>query len=166
MSTYQIAKKQLVTGGQDHDIVVQMSGDTLPGTYSAAASAAQLKDASDGVVDGSRVLFHVVQDALRAALPIGGTLDMSRVKINVVHPTAISVSPATVTKTAGATQQLTTSFTPTNSSNRGLLYSSSNPAKATVSATGLITAVASGTATITVTTVDGGLVGTCVVTIS
>lgn len=44
-----------------------------------------------------------------------------------------------------------------------LTWTSSNPAVATVSSTGLVTAVAKGTATITVTTEDGGYTATCTV---
>lgn len=159
VSTYKIAHK-----ASTKDIIVQAGADSLTATYTDIGHPL-LKDASDAIADGSQVMFHVVRDAIQATLPLGAPLDMSAYKINMVHPTSISVSPATVTKAVAATQQLTTTFTPAGTSNKGLLYSSSNPAKATVSATGLITAVASGTATITVTTVDGGLVGTCVVTI-
>jgi len=45
-------------------------------------------------------------------------------------------------------------------------WTSDNPAVATVDAGGNVTAVAPGTATITVTTVDGGKTATCVVTVA
>lgn len=83
-----------------------------------------------------------------------------------VAVTAVSITPATVTLAAAATQQLTIIFTPTTPTNMEVAYTSSDNTKATVSATGLITAVATGSATITATTDDGSFTDTCVVTIS
>lgn len=78
--------------------------------------------------------------------------------------TSITVTPGTKTLAAAATQQLT--VTDSNSVNRTVAatYVSSTPAKATVSSGGLITAVATGTSTITAT--YAGFTGTCVVTVS
>lgn len=81
--------------------------------------------------------------------------------------TGISVTPATVTLdiSNGETQQLTVTETPTGAHN-GYTYSSSDATKATVSSTGLITPVAAGSATITVTAIaDGSITDTCVVTV-
>lgn len=77
--------------------------------------------------------------------------------------TAIDVTPATVSRTVGQTQQLTVARTPLNASGT-VTYASSDATKATVSATGLITAVAVGSATITATL--GGKTDTCVVTVT
>lgn len=110
----------------------------------------------------THVLYHHVRDLLYAQ----GELNMAIVNITFKHVTAISATPPTVTKAAAQTQQITTAFTPADASNQDLLYSSSDPTKATVNATGLITAVATGTATITVTSKDGGFTDTVVMTIS
>ena len=79
---------------------------------------------------------------------------------------SVSLDPATASKTVGQTQQLTPTVLPASAVNKKVTYSTSDATKATVSATGLVTAVAAGTATITVTTVDGGFTDTCVVTVS
>lgn len=69
---------------------------------------------------------------------------------------SITIAPATVTLTAAApTQQLTPTVLPANAANKGVTYVSSDPTKATVSATGLVTRVANGTTNITVTAKDG-----------
>jgi uncharacterized protein YjdB len=168
MSTFQFSKKNTVTGGQDHDVVVQMQGDTgtAPGAGYTAPAAAQnhkVGDASDASgVDGSKVLYHEVRDAMYAL----GVTDMSKVKINVKRVTALAIAPTTVAKVAGQTQQLTPTFTPTDASNRGLTYKSDNTAKATVSASGLVTGVAVGTCNIIVTAVDTGIQVVIPVTIS
>ena len=80
--------------------------------------------------------------------------------------TGVSISPSAVTIGLPATQQLTANILPTNATNQGVSWSTSNSAIATVSTTGLVTSVALGTATITTTTADGGFVGSCVVTVS
>ncbi|MDR0866044.1 MAG: Ig-like domain-containing protein [Candidatus Symbiothrix sp.] len=73
-----------------------------------------------------------------------------------VPATGVSVSPTTATLTAvGATQQLTPTIAPTNA-DQTVSYISNATGVATVNAsTGLVTAVSSGTATITVTTASG-----------
>ena len=63
---------------------------------------------------------------------------------------SITLDSATFTGAVGATRQIVTTFDPTNVSDKGLTYVSSNLTKATVSATGLITNVASGSAIISV----------------
>jgi uncharacterized protein YjdB len=69
----------------------------------------------------------------------------------VAVPTSINATPATATIAPAATQQIT--VTASNGINRtpACTYSSSVPAKATVSSAGLVTAVATGSSVITVT---------------
>lgn len=80
--------------------------------------------------------------------------------------TGITVAPATATKAAAETQQLTNTFAPTDAYDKTVTYVSSDEEIATVSATGLVTAVATGEATITVTTNDQKKTGTSVITVS
>lgn len=75
--------------------------------------------------------------------------------------TGIDSTPATVTLAVGATQQITTTAVPSGAVLPTRTYVSSAPAIATVSASGLITKVTAGTATITVTA--GGFTDTVVV---
>lgn len=82
---------------------------------------------------------------------------------------AVLVSGITVSGTAsgvvGATTQLAVSILPVNATNQGVAWSSSNTNVATVSASGLVTMVAAGSATITATAADGsGILGTLNIT--
>jgi hypothetical protein len=81
---------------------------------------------------------------------------------------SIAVSPATKTLAADATQQLTVTATLVDSSTtvvtNSCTFSSSAPSKATVDENGLVTAVATGSATITAS--YGGETATCAVTVS
>ncbi|WP_223706901.1 Ig-like domain-containing protein [Flavobacterium potami] len=83
-----------------------------------------------------------------------------------VAVTSVSLSPTSASLNIGGTQQLTPTVLPTNATNKSVTYSSNNTAVATVNASGLITAVANGTATITVTTVDGSKTSTCLVSVT
>ena len=65
----------------------------------------------------------------------------------------------------GATRTLTATVLPANASNRNVTWQSSDSAVATVDASGVVTGIAEGTATITVTTVDGNKTASCAVTV-
>lgn len=140
-------------------VTVQTKGDALP------ASAVKIGEFTYNAGDNS-VFYHYVQEALMAQ----GVTDMRAVTINhdidYIAVTGLSITPATVTLAAAATQQLTATFSPASPSNTDITYVSSDPTKATVNSTGLVTAIATGTATITATTADGGFTDTCVVTVS
>jgi beta-glucanase (GH16 family) len=83
-----------------------------------------------------------------------------------VAVTGVSLSSTTASLTVGSTKQLTATIAPTNATNQAVTWSSSNTAYATVSSSGLVTAIAAGTATITVKTTDGSKTATCVVTVT
>jgi uncharacterized protein YjdB len=85
--------------------------------------------------------------------------------ISVIHPTSVSLNKTTNTLTVGGTATLTATVMPADASNKNVTWTSSAPSVATVSSTGLVTAVSAGTATITAKTVDGNLTATCVVTV-
>ena len=78
--------------------------------------------------------------------------------------TGIVLSPVSLTVSIGSSQQLASTIAPGNASNKNLSWNSNNTAVATVSATGMVTAVSIGTATITVTTEDGGKTATTAIT--
>ena len=78
-----------------------------------------------------------------------------------VGVTGVTVSPSTLTLSVGQTRTLTATVLPENASNKKVIWSSSDNPVATVSQMGLVTAVAAGSATITVTTEDGNHKSAC-----
>jgi uncharacterized protein YjdB len=78
--------------------------------------------------------------------------------------TGLSLNKNAATIGLGMTEQLTAQLTPEYALNKSVTWTSDS-ANATVSASGLVTAVALGSATITATSVDGGYTDTCVVTV-
>ncbi|MFZ3172922.1 MAG: Ig-like domain-containing protein [Carboxydocellales bacterium] len=65
----------------------------------------------------------------------------------------------------GSPAILVPKFYPDNATNQGVTWSSSNRGVATMSAGGVVTPIAPGTATITVTSEDGGFTTTCYVSV-
>lgn len=83
-----------------------------------------------------------------------------------VPVTSVSVTPATSTGAVGSTVQLTANVLPADASDKTGAWTSSDATKATVSSTGLVTRVATGSATMTFTTTDGAKTGTSAITIT
>ncbi|MBP5280874.1 MAG: Ig-like domain-containing protein [Lachnospiraceae bacterium] len=87
--------------------------------------------------------------------------------ITVISPvTGVSLSQTSAAMNKGDTLQLTATITPSDATNKNLTWSSSRTSVATVSNSGLVTAKANGSATITVTTADGGFTATCRITVT
>lgn len=83
----------------------------------------------------------------------------------VILPSSIYLNRSTVDLSRGETTQLTATVVPSNATDKSVTWSSSDPAIATVSDSGLITAAGKGTATISATTVNG-LTATVTVTVT
>ena len=83
----------------------------------------------------------------------------------VINVTGVSVSPTSVTLAEGERKELTATVKPSNATKKSVTWTSSNTTVATVSTSGLVTAKSAGTATITVTTVDGSYTAKCTVTV-
>ena len=83
-----------------------------------------------------------------------------------VAVTGVSVSPTTDSVSVNGSTTLTATVAPSNATNKNVTWSSSNTAIATVSPTGVVTGVAAGSATITVTTVDGSKTATSAITVT
>ena len=80
--------------------------------------------------------------------------------------TGISLSASTLNLTYRQTETLKVSITPRNATNQTVIWECSNTKVAKVTKSGLVTAVGSGTATITAITDDGGYSATCVVNVN
>jgi uncharacterized protein YjdB len=112
------------------------------------------------IASGSATITVSTQDGNKTATSVI-TVNSSNIAV-----TSVSLSPTSATLAVGGTQQLTATVLPSNATNKSVTYSSSNSAVANVNASGLIKAVANGTATITVTTTSGSKTSTCAVTVS
>ena len=78
--------------------------------------------------------------------------------------TSVTLDSTSMTLVEGDTQKLTATISPSNAENKAVIWTSSNSSVASVK-DGLVTAIKSGTATITVKTDDGAKTATCMVTV-
>ena len=149
-------------------------GDTLTLTATITPSNATNKNVtwkssntsvakvSNGVVTalkaGSTTITVTTEDGAKTAT--------CQVTVNAkVYPvTSVSLSKSSTTLTEGGTITLTATINPSNATNKNVTWSSSNSSVASVS-NGVVTALKAGTATITVTTEDGGKTAKCNVTV-
>ena len=94
----------------------------------------------------------------------GGFTANCTVSVSAIPVSGVSLNKSSLLLCTGDVETLTASVSPSNAANQNVSWSSSKPDVVTVS-NGTITAVAPGTATITVTTQDGGKTANCTVTV-
>ena len=88
------------------------------------------------------------------------------VKAAVVNVTGVALDKASASLLVGQTQQLKATVSPDNATDKTVSWSSSNPNVASVDENGYVTGKASGSATVTVVTTDGGKMATCDFTVT
>ncbi len=128
------------------------------------SSNSTIASVSDGIISAKAVGNATVQVYLDSysASPIVSYNVTVRYPVPV---TGISLYVANKTINRGSSAQLTATVSPENASHKAFSWKSSNPAIATVSATGLVTALAKGDCTISAVTADGAKVAGCTVTV-
>ena len=88
------------------------------------------------------------------------------VEPQVIHVTGVTLNQTSATLEAGKGLQLLATVLPEKATNKAITWSSSNLSVARVDEFGKVTTIGVGTATITVTTVDGGKTATCSLTVT
>ncbi|PKQ62091.1 hypothetical protein BZG02_14265 [Labilibaculum filiforme] len=100
-------------------------------------------------------------------VPNKGTLYAINLNNNTnIAVTNVSLTPASLSLTAGATKTLTPNIVPSNANNKSVSWLSNNASIASVNNNGVVTAVSAGSATITVKTADKNKTATCTVLVS
>ena len=88
------------------------------------------------------------------------------VNVHTVSAQGVAIYAANTELYIGQTTQLHQIFTPSDTTNQNVTWSSNNPSVASVDATtGVVTALRAGTAVITTTSVDGGFTNTVTITV-
>ena len=96
---------------------------------------------------------------------VEGTIaDSCVVTVDPIAVTGITLDATELTLNVSQTDTLIATIAPEDATDKSVTWASDNEQVATV-ANGVVTAVAAGTANITVTTTDGGFKATCVVTV-
>ncbi len=125
-------------------------------------------DASTGVISGTPTAEGGSTFTVKAANDYGS--DSREFTLSIDKPVVIPVTGVKLDKTSLTLQEtgsdtLTVTVEPDNATNKGVSWESSDTSIATVDASGKVTAISAGTATITVTTVDNSKTDTCSVTV-
>lgn len=97
----------------------------------------------------------------------GGYTDSIKITVieGTVSVTGVSLSQTSIALVVGGSSTLTAILEPNTATNQNVTWESSDTSVATV-ANGVVQAVSAGTATVTVTTEDGGYTATCQVTVN
>ncbi len=94
------------------------------------------------------------------------TVTAATTEPEVVPVTGVTLNQTAVTLDIDQSITLTAAVAPENATNKAVRWASDKTDVATVDSNGKVTAVAAGTANITVTTADGGKTATCAVTVN
>lgn len=120
-------------------------------------------------IEDSRFGGQLLQSAIKGGQYIQEENKIGVVKATLdttVHVSDVSTSQATATLKVGDTKQVTATVTPENAADKSVSWKSDNESVATVASDGTITAVAVGSANVTVTTTDGAKTATVKVTVN
>ena len=93
------------------------------------------------------------------------TVPVSQEGKPVIHVTGVSLSPEVLSLDVGNDYNLTATVSPSDAANKSVSWKSSDPSVASVNNSGRVSGNAAGTATISVTTVDGNYTAYCAVTV-
>ena len=122
---------------------------------------------SDGNTTASRTITVGSSSAVYTAVFEKGTASSgSGSGSTTVAVTGVTLNTTALTLTEGKTGTLTATVAPSNATNKNCAWSSTDPSVATVSASGVVTAVKAGTAVILVVTADGNKTAACTVTVT
>lgn len=151
------AYSQTLTATGDTPITWGVSG-TLPAGLSL--------DAATGIISGTPATADTYTFTVTATNDSGSDSKEYTLTIKPVPVTGVTLDKTELALFTGEGEILTATVEPANATNKTVTWESSNPDVATVDENGVVTAVAEGEATITVTTTDGGKQATCQVKVT
>ena len=141
--------------------------DTL-GLYAEGSTVTFTAETIEGKAFASWTATGVtLTDSTNATISF--TMPGNNVTLTTAYATLVnevSLDKTELALTVGDTQTLTATITPDDANNKNVSWSSDKPSVATVDENGTVTAVAAGTANITVKTVDGEKTAVCAVTVT
>ena len=142
-------------------------GNATDKTVTWSTSNEAIATVSGGVVTGVKAgEVTITAKAGDKSATCTVTVTAAATEPEVVPVTGVTLNQTTVTLDIDQSITLTATVAPENATNKAVTWASDKTDVATVDANGKVTAVAAGTANITVTTQDGGKTATCVVTVN
>ncbi|MGN1060225.1 MAG: Ig domain-containing protein, partial [Candidatus Coproplasma sp.] len=155
-----------IGGNEEAPLTATVAPDNATNkTVSWSSSNTEVATVSGGVVtalkEGTATITVTTEDGNKTATCAVTVEAADPVNVPV---TGVTLNSSELTLRPNGTATLVATVAPSNATIKTVTWSSSNTAVATV-ADGVVTAVAEGTATITVTTTDGSKTATCAVTV-
>ena len=175
--TFTLSEASVITGvsvnvasyGSDSNpnIKISTSANTTGETIAITSSTADDYVATAFSTDTSESTTVTVSTTASSKRVYFNSITLTLGVVDPVYPTAITLSNQTIN--VGETVLLTPSFTPSDTNQTSVVWSSTNTSVATVNSSGLVTGVAQGSATIKATGKDendNDVVGSCTVTVN
>ena len=159
-----------VDNAEGYDLEVKIPFSTLnitkPVNGNFLGLDVHIVDNDDGTNRESKKAWFATADNSWESPANFGTVSLTS-NVGTINVTGVSVNPVSADlDKIGKQQQLTAIIAPANASDKSVTWSSSNPAVASVSATGQVRALGQGTALITITTVDGGFTASATINVT
>ena len=141
---------------------VTLKANVLPEYASNKAVTWSSSDESVAFVDENGVVIGKKEGTaiITCTTVDGGFKDECKVSV-VISAQGITLNRTSVKVEAGHKYQLIATVTPESTTNKGVIWSSSDETVAKVNTNGLVTVIAGGTCIITATTVSGGISAKC-----
>ena len=162
--TFSHASGELASGTQV--TVTPATGTTLHYTVNGAAEKTSTAAVNLTITEATNVEAYATQEGKAASWTTRVQYTVSGVVPEPVHPTSVVLDKTELSIVEGQTDKLTATVLPAEAEDKSVTWSSNNESVATVSQDGEIMALIPGEATITATTIDGGLTATCKVTVT
>ena len=131
------------------------------GTSNQSVASISQSGRITAVSAGSCTVTAYATDGSNKYAPCSVTVTGQNIRVN-----GVTLDKASLVISRGSTYTLTATIQPPGASNQNVTWDAADPRIATVSSSGLVTAVALGTTTVTVTTADGGYTAQCSVTVT
>jgi Listeria/Bacterioides repeat len=153
---------------EEYDVTFNANGGTLVSTLTVKADGTITKPADPTKSGYVFAGWYYNDELFDFNTKITGDIKLEArwTEAGDTNVSGVSLDRSSLSLLPGSTATLVATVAPASATNKSLTWSSSNTGVATVNANGIVTAVKDGTATITVTTVDGSYKATCTVTVS
>lgn len=145
----------------------RLTGEVLPENASNKNIIWSSSNTAVATVDQTGMVRAVTSGSAAIIAQSEDSGQITMCNVNVYQPvTGIKLNTNAVTVRKGTEFWLNATITPSSAINKTVSWTSSNTAVATVDQTGKVTTVSPGSAVITVTSLDGGLIDRCSVTVT
>jgi len=152
-----LASVEIVRGNSNQLVATLNPTNATNKNISWSSSNSSIATVANGLVSG----VSVGSATITAKAEDGSFTATCQVGVTPIKVTGITLSAASVILLESETSQLTASVLPSNADNKNVTWTSSNPNVATVSSTGLITALTVGTSDVTCVNADGSVTSKC-----